>query len=141
MNRKLHFMRSICRHILEEAVIKGFDMTVCALDIDGRPMVTLRDDRSPFMALDPARGKAMAALMLRMPTAGAVPMMAGDPVIARAMDAIEGLVIVPGGMPVFMDGEMIGAVGVSGGHYRDDHEICEKVVLAAVEANKTEMAA
>jgi hypothetical protein len=29
-------------------------------------------------------------------------------------------------------------VGVSGGHYRDDHNVCEKVVLAAIDANKKE---
>jgi uncharacterized protein GlcG (DUF336 family) len=136
MNHKLHFLRAICLDIVREAVTQGLDASVCAVDMDGRTVVLLRDDRSHYATLGPAHGKALAALALRMPTNGAVPMLAGDPVIARALAAIEGALVVPGGMPVFLDGEMIGAVGVSGGHYRDDHAICEKVVLAAIAANK-----
>jgi uncharacterized protein GlcG (DUF336 family) len=140
MNRKFHFIQSICRGIVVEAVTQGLDVSVHGVDMNGRTIVALRDDRGHYAAMGPAQGKALASLMLRMPTNGAIAMMAGDPVIARAMLAVEGILIVPGGMPIFLDGDMIGAVGVSGGHYRDDHAICEKVVLAAVEANKKTLA-
>ncbi len=136
INRKLHFIKKICRDIVIEAVDNGIDVSVHAVDLDGRTVAALRDDRGHYAAMGPAQGKALASLMLRMPTSGAVPMMAGDPLIARAMSAVEGILIVPGGMPIYLDGEMIGAVGVSGGHYRDDHDICEKIVLAAIDANK-----
>jgi uncharacterized protein GlcG (DUF336 family) len=139
MNLKLHYMKKICRDIVAEAVDQGLDVSVHAVDLDGRTMVALRDDRGHFAGMSPARGKALASLMLRMPTNGALSMMAGpDPVIARAMSSVPEILIVPGGMPLYMNGEMIGAVGVSGGHYRDDHNVCEKVVLAAIEANKKE---
>jgi uncharacterized protein GlcG (DUF336 family) len=140
INRKLHFIKDICRNIVAEAVNNGLDVSVHAVDLDGRTVVALRDDRGHYAAMGPARGKALASLMLRMPTNGAVAMMAGDPVIVRAMAAVDDILIVPGGMPIYLDGEMIGAVGISGGHYRDDHNICEKVVLAAIEANKKECA-
>ncbi len=137
MNQKLHFMRAICRNMITEAADQGLDISVHALDMDGRTIAMLRSDRAHYASMAPARGKALASLMLRMPTQGALPMMAGpDPVIARAMAAVEDILVVPGGMPVFMGGDMIGAVGVSGGHYRDDHNICEKVVLAAIKADK-----
>jgi glc operon protein GlcG len=105
--------------------------------MDGREVVALRNDRALFASLQPARGKALAALMLRMPTQGAVGMAAGpDPVLARAISAVDDVLLVPGGFPIFRDGDMIGAVGVSGGHYRDDHAVGEKVTLAATEASK-----
>ena len=139
INLKLHYIRKICRDIVAEAVDQGLDINVCAVDMDGRDVVALRDDRGHFAALSPARGKALASLMLRMPSAGAVPMMAAlDPVLVRAISSVPDILVVPGGMPIYLNGEMIGAVGVSGGHYRDDHNICEKVVLAATEANKKE---
>jgi uncharacterized protein GlcG (DUF336 family) len=137
INIRFHFIRQICRDIVGEAVDQGLDVSVHAVDMDGRTVVALRDDRGHFAAMSPARGKALASLMLRMPTNGAVPMMQSpDPVLVRAMSYVPDILVVPGGMPIYMNGEMIGAVGVSGGHYRDDHNVCEKVVLAAIEANK-----
>jgi glc operon protein GlcG len=137
INPKLHFIKAICRDIVLEAVDQGLDVSVHAVDIDGRTVVALRDDRGHFAAMSPARGKALGSLMLRMPTNGAVAMMAApDPVLVRAMASVPDILIVPGGMPIYWNGEMIGAVGVSGGHYRDDHNVCEKVVLAATQANK-----
>jgi uncharacterized protein GlcG (DUF336 family) len=137
INPKLHFIKAICRDIILEAVDQGVDVSVHAVDIDGRTVVALRDDRGHFAAMSPARGKALGSLMLRMPTNGAVGMMvAPDPILVRAMASVPDILIVPGGMPIYWSGELIGAVGVSGGHYRDDHNICEKVVLAATQANK-----
>jgi uncharacterized protein GlcG (DUF336 family) len=139
MYPRFHFIQKICRDIVAEAVDQGLDVSVHAVDLDGRTVIALRDDRGHFAAMSPARGKALASLMLRMPTNGAVPMMqAPDPVLVRAMSSVPDILVVPGGMPIYMNGEMIGAVGVSGGHYRDDHNVCEKVVLAATEANKKE---
>jgi glc operon protein GlcG len=139
INHRFHFIQKICRDIVAEAVDQGLDVSVHAVDVDGRTVVALRDDRGHFAAMPPARGKALASLMLRMPTNGAVPMMQSpDPVLVRAMSSVPDILVVPGGMPIYMNGEMIGAVGVSGGHYRDDHNICEKVVLAATDANKKE---
>jgi uncharacterized protein GlcG (DUF336 family) len=137
MNHKFHFMRKIAADIVAEAADQGLDVSVVAVDMDGRDVAVLRNDRGHFAALGPARGKALGSLMMRMPTQGAAAMLdAPDPILVRAMASVEGVLFVPGGMPVFKGGEMIGAVGVSGGHYRDDHNVCEKVVLAAVEANK-----
>jgi uncharacterized protein GlcG (DUF336 family) len=63
-------------------------------------------------------------------------MMEGDPVIARAMLAIEDILIVPGGMPLYLDDDMIGAVGAAGGHYNIDHQLVETVVLRHAKAEK-----
>jgi glc operon protein GlcG len=137
MNRQFHFLRTICQDIIAEASTQGLEVSVVAVDLAGRDVALLRNDRGHYAALGPARGKALASLMLRMPTEGAVGMLAApDPVLVRAVSSVADILIVPGGMPVFLDGEMIGAVGVSGGHYRDDHNVCEKVVLAAIEANR-----
>jgi uncharacterized protein GlcG (DUF336 family) len=139
INLRFHHIQKICRNIVLEAVDQGLDVSVHAVDIDGRTVVALRDDRGHFAAMTPARGKALASLMLRMPTNGALQMMQSpDPVLVRAMSFVPDILIVPGGMPIYLNGGMIGAVGVSGGHYRDDHNVCEKVVLAATDANKKE---
>lgn len=134
MNRKFDYVRKVVHDIVAEGVKQGIDFSVHAVDMDGRTTVALRADRADFLSDEPARKKAMASRMLRMPTNGALKMMEGDPVIARAMSSIDDILIVPGGMPLYLDDDMIGAVGASGGHYSIDHQLVEQVVLRHAKA-------
>ena len=45
---------------------------------------------------------------------------------------------VPGGIPFKVNGETVGAVGVSGGHYDDDAKVAQAVVDAFNELIKSE---
>jgi glc operon protein GlcG len=130
-NRKLRYLRILCHDLVTEAVSRGMNVSVHAVDMAGRTTLTMRSDNAPYLSDEPARKKALASMMLRMPTNGAIKMLESDPIIARAMNAIEDILIVPGGMPLFLDDEMIGAIGVAGGHYKADHELLEKIVPAA----------
>jgi uncharacterized protein GlcG (DUF336 family) len=127
-NRKFDYVRKVVYDIVAEGMRQGVGMSVHAVDMDGRTTVAMRADRADFLSDEPARKKAMASKMLRMPTNGALKMMEGDPVVARAVSAVSEILIVPGGMPLYLDDEMIGAVGASGGHYSIDHQIVEAVV-------------
>ena len=44
----------------------------------------------------------------------------------------ERLVIFGGGYPILLEGELIGGIGVSGGHYTHDMQVCE-AGLAVIE--------
>jgi glc operon protein GlcG len=135
-NRKLRYLRTLCHDLLTEATSRAMNISVHAVDMTGRTTLTMRSDNAPYLSDEPARKKALASMMLRMPTNGALKMLEGDPVIARAMSAIDDILIVPGGMPLYLDDEMIGAIGVAGGHYKADHELVEAVVLAATKKHK-----
>jgi glc operon protein GlcG len=136
MNRKFDYIRKVVHDIVAEGIRQGVDLSVHAVDMDGRTTVAMRSDRADFLSDEPAQKKAMASKMLRMPTNGAIKMMEGDPVIARAMLAINDILIVPGGMPLYLDDDMIGAVGAAGGHYNIDHQLVEMVVLRHAKAEK-----
>jgi glc operon protein GlcG len=136
MNRKFDYVRKVVHDIVAEGVSQGVDLSVHAVDMDGRTTVAMRADRADYLSDGPAQKKAMASKMLRMPTNGAVKMMEGDPVIARAMSSIDDILIVPGGMPLHLDGDMIGAVGAAGGHYNMDHQLVETVVLRHANAQE-----
>ena len=53
------------------------------------------------------------------------------PLAAGAMDGIDRLVIFGGGYPIKLDGQVIGGVGVSGGHYSQDMEVAQAALAAA----------
>jgi uncharacterized protein GlcG (DUF336 family) len=47
------------------------------------------------------------------------------PLAAGAPTGIDRLVIFGGGFPLEVDGQVVGAVGVSGGHYLEDMEVAQ----------------
>jgi uncharacterized protein GlcG (DUF336 family) len=48
-----------------------------------------------------------------------------DAPMALGVPAVDRLVPVGGGLPISIDGAVVGAIGVSGGHYSDDAKIAE----------------
>ena len=53
-----------------------------------------------------------------------------DEVLWRALSNSPDRMFVPGGIPLKADGQTVGAVGVSGGHYEQDVEVAQAVVDA-----------
>lgn len=53
-----------------------------------------------------------------------------DEVLWRALSNHPDRMFVPGGIPLKADGQTVGAVGVSGGHYDDDAKVAQAVVDA-----------
>jgi uncharacterized protein GlcG (DUF336 family) len=61
-----------------------------------------------------------------MPTHGWFDFIKDDPPLASgAPSGIDRLVIFGGGYPITIDGAVVGAIGVSGGHYSQDQEVAE----------------
>jgi uncharacterized protein GlcG (DUF336 family) len=54
----------------------------------------------------------------------------GDPPLLHGIVHTPRLVIFGGGYPVTEDDQMIGAIGISGGHYSDDMEVARAALDA-----------
>lgn len=103
-------------------------LTVVVLDSGGHPRVVMRDDRSEFLRVDVALGKAWGALGMGVPSR----LLADKaPHFLDAIAVTSGgrVVPVPGGVLVRRDGEIVGAVGVSG----DTSEVDEKGAVHGIE--------
>ena len=61
-----------------------------------------------------------------------------DEVLWKALSNNPERMFVPGGIPFKANGETVGAVGVSGGHYDDDVKVAQAVVDAFTELIKSE---
>jgi uncharacterized protein GlcG (DUF336 family) len=72
--------------------------------------------------------KAYTAAALGLPTSAWFGMIGDDPVLLHGMVHTPRLMIVGGGVPLYLDGALVGAIGLSGGHYTQD----EAVALDAV---------
>jgi uncharacterized protein GlcG (DUF336 family) len=107
-------------------------LTVVVLDTGGHVVVTYREDRSGILRVQIATGKAWGALGMGVSSRELARRAANNPPFAAAMSAAsEGRMIpVPGGVLIRRDGDIIGAVGVSG----DTSEVDEACAVAAVRA-------
>lgn len=103
-------------------------LTAAVLDTGGHPRVVLRDDESEYLRVEIAIGKAWGALGMGVPSR----LLGEKPAhFLTALASASGgrLVPVPGGVLVRRDGEIVGAVGVSG----DTSEVDEKAAAHAIE--------
>lgn len=111
-----------------KAVEMGAKMSVSVVDSRGDLIAMFRTDGASWRTPPVSRGKAMAAACFGCPS-GELVENAQRPVF-RALMAMEGGYMIPsqGALPVYRDGELVGAVGGSGIPQDED------VVRAGIEA-------
>ncbi|GAA1491609.1 GlcG/HbpS family heme-binding protein [Brachybacterium sacelli] len=81
----------------------------------------VRQDGAKLNAVQVAQDKAYTAAASQMSTEQWSKALASDAVLAAgAPTGIDRLVPMGGGLPIVIDDEVVGAIGVSGGHWSDD---------------------
>ncbi|MCX5312000.1 heme-binding protein [Streptomyces sp. NBC_00154] len=109
----------------------GVTAAVTVLDAGGHLLAFRRDDRAVLIAGETSTRKAYTALQLGAPTADLVDAVQPGGLFHTLPTALDRpLLFIAGGVPVFRDGRLIGAVGVGGGAPEQDHGFA----TAAVEA-------
>ncbi|MBC8339892.1 MAG: heme-binding protein [Rhodospirillales bacterium] len=120
--------------IIEAAFAKGRDigchpLSVAVLDAGGHPVAFMRQDDSGILRPEIASGKAYGALGFGL---GSRELKEKNPQFLAAVAAASGgrMVPAPGGVLILEDGEIIGAVGISGDNSGND----EACAIAGIEA-------
>lgn len=121
-------------HAMVEAAIEkcradNYHIAVSVLDASGQLKAFLRDDRSGPQTIDVSKRKAYTALILGMPSIDVVKFWAKQGPIPPI---IEGTIALGGGLPVQVDHQTIGAIGVSGAPGQDKDEACAAAGIAKV---------
>lgn len=129
--RPLGVALTVASRIVDGALAHARDvgmppMTVSVLDCAGRLVAMKREDGSSLMRPEIAHAKAWGALAMGMGSRGLAERAAGFPAFITSMTTLAAgnLVPVPGGVLLRGgDGELLGAVGVSGAN-PDQDEAC-----------------
>jgi len=104
----------------------GVPMDIAIVDDSGVLKAFSRMDGAPLLSIQIAQDKAYTAVGFGMPTHGWHDFIKDDPPLADgAPEGIDRLVIFGGGYPIKVDDQLVGAIGVSGGHYSQDQEVAE----------------
>ncbi len=111
---------------LKKAAELGKGFTIAFVDESGVLKSLLRMDGAPLISVQIAQDKAYTAAGFGIPSHAWYDFIKDDPPLAiGATDGIDRLVVFGGGFPVTIDGAMVGAIGVSGGHYSEDMAVAQ----------------
>lgn len=105
-----------------EARKNNWNVVICVVDEGGHLLYLQRMDETQLASVEIAQGKARTAVMYKRPTkAMEEAVTGGRTVIMR----LPGALPVEGGLPVTVDGKIIGAIGVSGVMSSQDGQIAQ----------------
>lgn len=111
----------------------GLAMCIAVTDESGDLKAFHRMDGAPKLSVDIASNKAYTSAAFGIPTHVWYDFIKNDPPLLHGITHTPRLVIFGGGYPIKEEGEMIGAIGISGGHYTQDME-CARAALDAIGA-------
>ncbi|MBB2923752.1 heme-binding protein [Cellulomonas cellasea] len=119
---------------LAESASRGLAMNVAVVDAGGNLQAFARMDGAWLGSIDIAIRKARTSRYFDMPT-GALGELSqpGGPLFNIEVSN-GGLITFPGGLPLEVDGQVIGAVGVSGSTVEDDHAVATAAAAAVLGA-------
>jgi uncharacterized protein GlcG (DUF336 family) len=101
----------------------GVAMAIAVVNESGILTAFIRMDDSELVAVPIAEDKAYTALVNRLSTMElGKQCQPGGPLYGIQNNLGGRMVIFPGGVPVWRDGKLVGAVGASGGTVEQDHE-------------------
>ncbi|MGH9069105.1 MAG: GlcG/HbpS family heme-binding protein [Acidimicrobiales bacterium] len=104
----------------------GVPMNIALVDESGVLKAFSRMDGAALLSVQIAQDKAYTAAGFGMPSHGWYDFIKDDPPLAAgAPTGIDRLVIFGGGYPIKVGDAVVGAIGVSGGHYAQDMEVAE----------------
>lgn len=116
------------RKVLDGALAKATQMgkafCIAIADTAGEPIVTARMDGAPRLSAGIAANKAYSVTGFGgMPTGQWWDVIKDQPALVHGLTHTPRLTIFGGGVGVFVDGVLVGAVGVSGGTADEDAEV------------------
>ena len=117
----------------EKAAELKLKMCIAISDEGGDLKAFVRMDGAPKLSIQIAQDKAYTAASYSLPTHVWYDFIKDDPPLLHGIVHTPRLTIFGGGFPILDKGEVIGAIGISGGHYNQDME-CARAALAAIGA-------
>lgn len=128
----------LAAHMVERSVKKanqlGIQVNIAIVDEGGHLVHFSRMDGAPLLSIEIAINKAYTGAAFGLPTHEWHPLIKEEPALREGIVHTPRLVTFGGGYPITVEGDLIGAIGVSGGSTEQDMACC----LAALELVETQ---
>ena len=113
-----------------EAKKNNWNVAIAIVDSGGHLTLFQRLDNTQFGSVDVAREKAGAAIAFRRPTKAFQDLIEKGGVHLRLLNITGDAGVLEGGVPIVLDGKLVGAIGVSGVTSQQDAQIAQAGVDA-----------
>lgn len=111
---------------LAEAAANGPAVCIAVTGRSGQLVAYAAMDDAPDLSASIARDKAWTVASFHgVPTHEWWSMIGNDPALVHGITKVDRLMVFGGGVPLHVGGELVGAIGVSGGSADDDRRIAE----------------
>jgi uncharacterized protein GlcG (DUF336 family) len=107
-----------------EALRNGWAMVICIVDSTGHVVLLERLDQAQYGSLELARAKAETSLNFKRPTKVFEDGIAAGGFSMRFL-SVRNVCALEGGIPLYRDGKIIGAIGISGAKSTEDAQVAE----------------
>lgn len=98
---------------------------IAVVDSAGNLIAYGRMDGAPLLSGQLAQDKAYTVAAFGLPTHEWFEMIKDEPALLHGIVKSDRLIVFGGGIPIRVDGELVGAVGVSGGSSDQDRQVAE----------------
>ena len=113
-----------------KAAETGVAMVIAVVDESGVLKAFSRMDGAALLSVQIAQDKAYSAAAFGISTDAWFEFIKNDPPLLHGIIKTPRLVVFGGGYPLQVDGVVVGAIGVSGGHYEQDMIVAQAGVAA-----------
>lgn len=131
---RLSITQAASDRLIDAATSKALEikvpMAISIVDEAGNLKAFRRMDGAPLLSVDIATNKAYTAVSFGIPTHGWFDFIKDDPPLLNGIVHTPRLVVFGGGYPVSEQEQVIGGIGVSGGHYEQDMAVAEAALAA-----------
>lgn len=126
----LDWVTQLLSHAQKFATELGKPMTFAVVDAGGHLIALHRMDGARFITAEIATSKAFTSAAWGVPSANMRERMQSLPNFSAAVSAMTHGRHTPqtGAIPIVMDGELVGAMGASGGTGEEDEAICKRAL-------------
>jgi uncharacterized protein GlcG (DUF336 family) len=130
----LDLARKLIDAAIEEAEKNGYKLAIAVVDSGGHLVASARMDGAGFVTPTVAFGKAWTASAWKGPSDAQGQKAKDLPAFMSAISAATSGSHTPqiGGLPVEVDGELVGAIGASGATGQQDEDVVRAALAAAL---------
>jgi uncharacterized protein GlcG (DUF336 family) len=133
--KKYSISAELAQKMVDEAVARATELgvaeNVAILDDGGNLKAFRRMDGAPILCIEIAQNKAYTALF-GVSTQDFFDSIQGDPSLLAGIPTLARVAAYGGGFPIQVDGDIVGAIGLSGAPTVQNDEDCARAALALV---------
>lgn len=126
---------TLCHVAKLKSAEMGLDISFAICDADGLPRLFCRFGDALVLSTVLVPAKAYTAAITQTPTEDLGPLVADGGNLMGINTNSHKITLVPGGIPLFRNGRIVGAIGVGGGTKEQDLEIANYLVAKFNEMN------